>query len=196
MKYCKFFLRKCALNESKGKQVAWQIGKVISSYFPGLYEKISLLVDPRERKEYTLSELVMGGIMLFVLKEGSRNAFDNDRKESVFRRNYQRAFQLQLPSMDAVEDLYRLLGDGELEKLKTVLVKELIVKKVSQRFRFLGKRYFISIDGTGVASYESNYCGECTSKTSSKTGKTTYFHYVLEAKLVTTNGMSVSLLSE
>jgi hypothetical protein len=35
------------------------------------------LNDPRKRKEYSLAELVVGGIMLFVFKEGSRNAFDN-----------------------------------------------------------------------------------------------------------------------
>lgn len=198
LKSYKFFLRKCALNEneSKGKQVIWQIGKVLTSYFPDLYDKLSGIVDPRKRREYALTELVMGGIMLFVFKEGSRNAFDNERKEAVFSRNYQRAFHLQLPGMDAVEDLYRLLDAGELEKLKTFLIKELVEKKVFHRFRFLGKRYLIAIDGTGVASYASNYCGECTSKTSSKTGKTTYYHHVLEAKLVTSNGISASLLTE
>jgi hypothetical protein len=35
------------------------------------------LNNPRKRKEYSLAELVVGGIMLFVFKEGSRNAFDN-----------------------------------------------------------------------------------------------------------------------
>lgn len=133
--------------------------------------------------------------MLFVFKEGSRNAFDNDRREAVFRKNYRRAFKLRLPSMDAVEDLYRLLGDGELESLKHLLVKTLIEKKMFYKFRFMGKKYFVAIDGTGVASYKTDYCGECTSKTS-KNGKTTYFHNVLEAKLVTHNGMSVSIATE
>jgi len=63
------------------------------------------------------------------------------------------------------------------------------------KFRFMGKKYFVAIDGTGVASYETDYCGECTSKTS-KNGKTTYFHNVLEAKLATHNGMSVSIATE
>jgi len=137
----------------------------------------------------------MGGIMLFVFKEGSRNAFDNDRKENVFRKNYMRAFRLRLPSMDAVEDLYRILDEKELETLKSLLVKELIARKVFQKFKFMGKRYFVSIDGTGIASYQTDYCGECTSKTS-KNGKTTYFHNVLEAKLVTSNDMSISIATE
>jgi hypothetical protein len=153
------------------------------------------LGDPRKRKDYSLAELVVGGIMLFVFKEGSRNAFDNDRREARFRKNYGRAFKLRLPGMDAVEDLYRLLDEGELESLKHLLVKTLIEKKMFYRFRFMGKKYFVAIDGTGVASYETDYCGECTSKTS-KNGKTTYFHNVLEAKLVTHNGMSVSIATE
>ncbi len=153
------------------------------------------LNDPRKRKDYSLSELVVGGVMLFVFKEGSRNAFDNDRREAMFRKNYRRAFKLRLPGMDAVEDLYRLLDENELEKLKHLLVKTLIEKKMFYKFRFMGKKYFVAIDGTGVASYETDYCGECTSKTS-KSGKTTYSHNVLEAKLVTHNGMSVSIATE
>ena len=111
-------LRKCAKNQSKEKQVAYQIGKIIHSHFPGLSDKIMQLTDPRKRKEYSLAELVMGGIMLFVFKEGSRNAFDNDRKESRFRKNYKRVFKLRLPSSDAIEDLYRILDNRELENLK------------------------------------------------------------------------------
>ena len=130
--------------------------------------------------------------MLFVFKEGSRNAFDNERKEDRFRKNYKRAFKLRPPSMDAVEDLYRLLEESELESLKCLLVKVLVEKKIFYKFRFMGKMYFVAIDGTGVASYNTNYCGECTSKTS-KNRKTVWFHNVLEAKLVTHNGMSVSI---
>lgn len=188
-------MRKCVVNFSKGKQVAYQIGKIIDFYFPDLYDKIAHFADPRKHKEYWVSELVMGGIMLFVFKQGSRNAFDHDRKESVFRRNYQRMFKLRLPSMDAVEDLYRVLGEEELENLKVLLVRELIGRKVFHKFRFMGQRYFITIDGTGINTYKDNYCGECTSKTS-KNGETTYFHNVLEAKLVTNNDMAISIATE
>ena len=65
--------------------------------------------------------------MLFVFKEGSRNAFDNDRKEEVFRKNYKRVFKLRLPSTNAVEDLFRLLNEQELEGLKALLIKEIMV---------------------------------------------------------------------
>lgn len=133
--------------------------------------------------------------MLFTFKSGSRNAFDNDRKEEVFRKNYYRCFKMRLPSTDAIEDLYRTLGEEVMERLKSVLIKELIERKVFYRFRFLSRKYLISIDGTGVSSYDNDYCNECTHKTS-KNGVTTYFHNVLEAKLVTHNDMSLSIATE
>lgn len=137
----------------------------------------------------------MGAIMLFVFKSGSRNAFDNDRKEVTFRKNYYRCFKMRLPSTDAIEDLYRTLEEKELEQLKSLLIKELIERKVFYRFKFLSKKYLISIDGTGVSSYDNDYCDECTYRTS-KNGVTTYFHNVLEAKLVTQNDISVSIATE
>lgn len=153
------------------------------------------MCDPRKHKEYALVELVMGAIAMFMFKLDSRNEYDNLRKESLFRKNYYRCFKLKLPSSDAIEDLFRLLKNKELEKLKTAIIKELIKGKVFHKFRFLSKKYLISVDGSGVSVYKSNYCGECTRKTS-KNGITTYFHNVLEAKLVTSNDMSVSIATE
>ncbi len=132
---------------------------------------------------------------MHMFKFGSRNCFDNYRKETVFRKNYWRTFKLKLPSGDAIEDLMRMLPPGELEKLKSTIVKELVRRKVFNKFRFLSKKYMISIDGTGVSAYGTNYCGECTHKTS-KNGTVAYFHNVLEAKLVASNGMSISVASE
>jgi len=53
----------------------------------------------------------------------------------------------------------------------------------------------IAVDATGVESYRERHCEHCLSK-KSKNGKVTYFHYVLEAKLVTSAGHALSLASE
>lgn len=132
---------------------------------------------------------------MFMFKFGSRNQLDNYRKEGVFQKNYYRTFKMRLPSGDAIEDLMRLLEPSELEKLKEVIVKELIRRKVFHKFRFMNKKFLIAVDGTGTSTYAKNYCGQCTSKTS-KNGNTTYFHHVLEAKLVTHNDMGISVATE
>ena len=181
--------------QSKGQQIVYQINKTILHYFPDLIERMQKFPDYRERKHYKIAELVTGGIAMFLFKEGSRNAINNDRKEPKFSKNYQRLFKLQLPHMDAVDALMVILKEEELEQLKATLVATLIEQHVFRKFKFLGKKYNITVDGTGIASFDSPHCEACLTKTS-KGGKITYFHNVMEAKLVTSNGFSISLATE
>ena len=44
-------------------------------------------------------------------------------------------------------------------------------------------------------SFTEPHCEQCLHRTS-KSGKTTYFHHVLEAKLITPNGFALSLATE
>ena len=53
----------------------------------------------------------------------------------------------------------------------------------------------MAVDATGVVSFDEKHCEHCLHKTSKK-GKVTYFHNVLEAKLLFSNGFSISLGSE
>jgi len=36
-----------------------------------------------------MTEIVMACVAMFIFKEGSRNSFNNDRKEGCFKVNYQ-----------------------------------------------------------------------------------------------------------
>ncbi len=184
-----------AQNCSKGQLIIYQVYKTIKQFFPDLFERLGQLPDCRERKEYNIAELVIGGIAMFLFKEGSRNAMNNDRKETKFSKNYIRLFKLKLPHMDTVDELFRVLNEHELEAIKAALVIGLIEQKVLRKFKFLGKSYIIAIDGTGIASFDYRHCDACQTKTS-KNGVITYFHNVLEAKLVTSTGLSISLATE
>jgi hypothetical protein len=184
---------------SKGRFIAGQIHKTIQHFFPDLFSRIERITDPRQRRDYSVSELVMAAIGMFILRQGSRNEMNLSRKEQRFRRNYQQLFKVRLPHMDTVDALLRELDEKELERLKTSLVSALIEKKVLNKWRLLGRSYVISVDATHVSTYQSDYCGECTWKTVNK-GKNgerrVYFHYVLEAKLVTSSGLSISVGTE
>lgn len=137
----------------------------------------------------------MGAVAMFLFKEGSRNAFNPDRKEKTFRKNYERCFKMQIPHLDATEDVFRLLKPEELERTKAIFISNLIERKVFHKFKFMGKRYKVTVDATGVISYDHQHCEECCFKTSKNDVKT-WFHNVLEAKLVTSNGFCISLASE
>lgn len=142
-----------------------------------------------------MSEIVAGALFMYIFKEASRNAYNNDRREANFRKNFFKYFGLNLPHADAIDDVLRVLAPVEIEQLKAHLVGGLIEQKMFRKFRFLGKYYLVAVDATGMASFEQKHCDHCLSKTS-KTGVVTYFHYVLEAKIVTSTGLSISLASE
>ncbi len=142
-----------------------------------------------------MSEIVTGALFMFIFKETSRNAYTNDRRDAVFKKNYERVFKMKLPHPDTVDDVLRVLPPDELETLKATLVGALFEQKLLRRFRFLGKYYFIAIDASGTHTFNRQHCPHCLTKTS-KNGVTTWFHYVLEAKLVTSSGLAISLASE
>jgi hypothetical protein len=89
----------------------------------------------------------------------------------------------------------RTLKPEQIEELKAQLVGRLFDQKLLRKFRFLGKYYFVAVDATGTHTFDHRHCEHCLTRTS-KNGVTTFFHYVLEAKLVTSTGLSISLASE
>ena len=169
--------------------------RAIQHFFPDLIEQINQIEDYRKKSEYSLVELITACIAMFLFKEGSRNAFNNDREEGYFQKNYEKIFNMRLPHMDTVNDVMLCLNEKELEKLKTTLVRTLIEKKVLHKFRLFKKYFIIAVDGTGICSFSKRHCDQCLTKTS-KNGKTTFFHNVLEAKIVCYNGFSISIATE
>ena len=71
----------------------------------------------------------------------------------------------------------------------------MIEKRTLHFYRLHGKYFTIAVDATGVYSSQTKHWEECTFKTS-KNGVVTYMNHVLEAKLVCTGGLSLSLCSE
>lgn len=178
-----------------GKILIYRIKSVIDKRFPELFEKFDELTDPRARIEYSMTEIVTGALFMFLLKETSRNAYNNDRRDAVFAKNYWQHLKLRLPHPDTIDDVMRILFTDEIEVLKSELVSSLIKQKLLRKFRFLGKFYFVAVDATGTHTFDHKHCEHCLTKTSKK-GITTWFHYVLEAKLVTSAGHAISLASE
>lgn len=176
------------------RNIAYELAKTIKHFFPDLTHRLSVLSDTRQCAQYSIEEIVFAAIAMFVFKCGSRNNFDNLAKSENFITNYRKTFGHKLPGMDAVALVLKTLSPDELENLKSQLVNHLIEKRVFDKWRFDG-HLVIAIDGTGIVSYDHQHCEHCLKK-ESKNGKITWFHNVLEAKLVTQNGFSISLCTE
>ena len=136
----------------------------------------------------------MAGIGMFMLKQGSRNALNLDGKDPVFRSNFEKLFHTRLVHLDTCDKMFREVDDAALEAVKVGMVSKLIRGKKLEQYKFSG-HYLVAIDATGIASFPEQHCEQCLQKTS-KNGQTTFFHTVLEAKLITPSGLSLSMATE
>jgi len=176
----------------KKRNLMFRLQKTIDHHFPDLYEKIEAIPECRKQPQYSLLELIMAGVAMFLFKKGSRNAMNNEREEPKFRKNYERLFNARLPHMDTVEDVMEVLEEEYIETLKTELVKGLLAKKTLRKHRLLGHSYLVVIDGTHVMDVGEGHCAHCLHQTF-KNGTVRYFHNVVEAKLVGESGFCLSL---
>ena len=183
------------IKKQNGKDVVFQLFKTIIHFFPDLIERMRQIQDCRKKSDYELVELIMACIAMSLFKADSRNAFNNERQEGNFKDNYQKTFKLRLPHMDTVENVMRRLNPDELQQLKTDMLRILLEKKTFHKFRLFNKWFVIAVDGTGLMTFSKRHCEHCLTKTSKK-GKVTYFHHVLEAKLICQNGFAISIATE
>lgn len=183
------------ISKQNAKNIVLQLWKTITHFFPDLFERIKEIEDCRNKSEYELVELIVACIFMMMIKSGSRNAFNNYKNTEAFEDNYYKLFKMRIPHMDTVNNVMCKLAEEELELLKAHMIRTLVIKKVLHKFRLFNEYFMIAIDGTGIISSSERHCEHCLTKTS-KSGKTTYFHNVLEAKLICSNGFAISLMTE
>lgn len=181
--------------QQEQRNLVFRLANTISHSFPDLYDRLEAIPECRQDPDYSLLEILMAGLAMFLFKQGSRNAMNNEREEPEFRRNYERLFKTRLPHMDTVEAVMRVLNDHELETLKAALVHGLLAKKIVRRYRLFDQYYQIVIDGTHVMDVTDGHCTQCLHQTFTN-GKVRYFHMVVEAKLVGENGFCLSFATE
>lgn len=177
-------------------KVGLQLVRTVRQYFPGICSLIdSQVADLRDSRgrSYRMHEAILSAVMMFLLREGSRNSYNLDREEFRFSRNIRRLLGIRLMHGDAFNDVLVRVDTEDLQRLKAALVRILVARKVFHSCRHDGK-YVVAVDATGTHSLEEDYSGGCLSKTS-KNGVTSYSHAVLEAKLVAPNGFCISLAS-
>lgn len=178
-----------------GADMAYELRKIMRSYFPDLSKDLRQIADHRARKDYDCDELLSASLAMFIFKAQSRNAVNNDRRHSgEFKSNFQKLFRADLPHLDAVQDFFEVLPPFELECLKVKMVSRLIENKVLSRYKMFGY-YLVAVDASGMVSCNEDRYG-CGLKKESKNGKITYLYPVLEAKLVTEDGLCISLATE
>lgn len=154
--------------------------------------------DPRDpgKITYPLPCLLFTGLLMFLCQLAARRQialkFRDNAPSAV---NFARLFGLaSAPHGDTLNYAFKDLDPQQVQECVTRLVEILIRKKVLERYRLLDQYYVVAVDGTGIYSFSERHCEHCLTRTHQ--GQTTYYHYVLEAKLITWDGFSFSLMSE
>ena len=165
----------------------------IVQHFPDLLDWMRQIDDSRQKAStYELAAHLTACLAMFLLKSGSRNQYNQNRQDAMFKRNFTRLFGFDMPHGDSVQNVIKLLNTEQIEALKHKMVKQLLLRKTFHASRYQGKWFCIAVDASGVGSYDHERDEQCL-KTTSKNGKVTWLHNVLEARLVTPQGFSVSV---
>jgi hypothetical protein len=101
--------------------------------------------------------------------------------------------QETLPVCGTLTHFLGHVGAAALGRLRTRMIRQLIRNKVLDEARLRGA-FVVVCDGTGHVAFRRRHCPHCLTQTH---GDVTYYsHAVLEAKLVTSAGLALSLGSE
>lgn len=153
------------------------------------------MADTRQQEKNTYERpfLLVMGLMMFLLKLGSRRQarFELDSPEAL--ENLNRLSGCHQEAMAHSDTLNHFVGHVPppgMERLRHQFVHRLLRMKVLDSGRLLGY-YPLVIDGTGQFYFTQRHCAHCLTKVVD--GQTQYYHHVLEAKLVTPEGLAISL---
>ena len=175
------------------RELVFELFLTIREHFPDLFDWMRQIDDSRQKAStYELAVHLTACLAMFLFKSGSRNQYNQNREDKQFKRNFKRLTGFDMPHGDSVHNVIELLNTEQIEALKHKMVQKLLQRKTFHCSRYRGKWFCIAVDASGVGSYDHERDKQCL-HTTSKNGKVTYFHSVLEARLVTAQGFSVSI---
>jgi len=162
--------------------------------FSPLFANVS---DPRDPQKifYPLAGLAFAGVTMYLFHLKARRQVGLLLRNGPSVRKFQALFGVEsYPHGDTLDATFSNLKADQIQMVVTGMTETLIRKKVLYNYRLLGVYFIVAIDGTGTISFSRRHCSHCLTRTCK--GKTLYYHPVLEAKLVTSNGFAFSLMTE
>jgi hypothetical protein len=174
------------------------LAKTIAHFFPDFSTWLAQITDTRDQDAITYSRQFLTWMVLmgFLLKLGSRRriAFELDTPQGLANLNtLAGARQEAVAHSDTLNHFLSHVPTRALEDLRRHMVQRLIRMKVLDYARLYG-HLLVVIDGTGQLHFPERHCAQCLERIVN--GQTHYYHQVLEAKLVTPDGLAISLGSE
>jgi hypothetical protein len=140
--------------------------------------------------------LIWMGLMPFLLKLGSRRRlrFELDSPQALANLNaLSRAGQETMAHSDTLNYFLGRVPAASLPLLRRKMVQRLLRMKALDHGRLMS-HFLVVVDGSGQLRFNQRHCPHCLEQIHGE--QTLYFHNILEAKLVTPEGLAISLESE
>ena len=170
----------------KDKNFLNDLRKIIRKYLPDLTNLFSSLTDTRHQGHITYKMRTIMMIRLFALLCGITTMTEINSKFNTEHaiKNLSTICNQELkeiPNWQTIQDVIETLNCQEIDEIRKYIFTALLRSKMFDRFRYNGAIQLI-IDATGLTALDSNLNNNCLSRT--RDGKTKYYKYVLEAKVV------------
>jgi len=144
---------------------------------------------------YPIEQLLWTGILMHATKLGARRQIKFQFDTPECRHSLTQWLGMEeIPHGDTLNDCFKQAELSDLETIPVALLRELIRSKLLERFRLMNRYILIATDATGMLKFDTQHCPHCLHTT--QHNKTTWYHPVLEAKLVTRNGLALSAATE
>lgn len=132
---------------------------------------------------------------MYMCHLGARRRIGTLLRSAKSARKFELLFKSEtFPHGDTLDKLFRRLDPDQFQEVVCGLAETIIRSKALYSYRLLDRYFVVAVDGTGHLCFNERHCPHCLTRTHH--GKTTYYHHVLEAKLVTQNGLAISMMTE
>lgn len=175
--------------------------KTFTHFFGPVRKRFGGLPDPRAPEspddvDYSVASLVFLGVLMFSCRLEARRQVRLRLFTTFLVGLYKALFDVDsVPHGDTMNGVLGGLPFEAVQGVVAGMTETLIDKKVLYPHRLFERYYVVAIDATGMLVYHDRHCAHCLRKTH-KSGATTYYHPVLEAKIVTPTGWVFSLMTE
>lgn len=182
--------------------------RIIHHFFRELPKWIDEMSDPRNPSyiTYSQSDLVLMGILKNVCAVKTMHSMEEQFNEETCMDTLKILSGdpdlAEMPHSDTLNYYLEKLSPNCLADVRKQMIKSLIRRKSFNRARLLGKYWRVIIDGTGLFYFKEKHCENClvTTLTKEEDGKEIkvkrYYHKVLEAKLVLSPNIIISMDTE
>jgi len=170
---------------------------IVHHFFGGFSPLFAHVTDPRDplKITYPLASLAFAGMTMFLFRLQARRQIGLLLRNGPSIRKFQALFDVErFPHGDTLDGTFSNLEVDQIQAVVSGMTETLIRKKVLYSYRVLGIYFIVAVDGTGTVNFDHRHCPHCLTRTHN--GKTLYYHPVLEAKLLTSNGFAFSLMTE